>query len=261
VAKVTATGGVAPGGVGTTQIADASVTEAKLLIADNTTGNLSITAHGFAPKAPNDVTKALIGDGTWGAPVAAGNGVSVAGKTVSIAALTSANVVGGDLVVLRTADSAARNSGNTGTTLTNDDAAGGTLQWAITNSATETYFMQAFLLFNSANATMDVKLGWNATGLPTGATALWGSQPGGAAGVGGYGSGGTGISPVTMIPIGSTQAFGSGAAVTFGIYLAGVFFGGGNAGNITFAWAQNTADAGNLILKAGSFLSVMQLRG
>jgi hypothetical protein len=45
-----------------------AVVESDITLADNTTNNLSITAHGFAPKAPNDTTKFLRGDATWAAP-------------------------------------------------------------------------------------------------------------------------------------------------------------------------------------------------
>lgn len=44
--------------------------EAGLLLADNTTGDVSTSRHGFAPKAPNDTSKFLRGDGTWNAPTA-----------------------------------------------------------------------------------------------------------------------------------------------------------------------------------------------
>jgi hypothetical protein len=42
--------------------------EAGLTLSDNTTNDVSITKHGFAPKAPNDTTKFLRGDGTWNVP-------------------------------------------------------------------------------------------------------------------------------------------------------------------------------------------------
>ena len=41
------------------------VTEAKQVLADNTTCDVSITAHGYAPKAPNDATKFLDGTAAW----------------------------------------------------------------------------------------------------------------------------------------------------------------------------------------------------
>ena len=54
---------------GTTQDLSANrtftVTDANLSTSDVTTNDVSITKHGFAPKAPNDITKFLRGDGTW----------------------------------------------------------------------------------------------------------------------------------------------------------------------------------------------------
>lgn len=49
-----------------------TITEAKMLLVDNTTNDVSIAKHGLAPKAPNDTTKFLRGDGTWGVPSGGG---------------------------------------------------------------------------------------------------------------------------------------------------------------------------------------------
>jgi len=43
----------------------ALVTDANMTTTDITTNNVSTSKHGFAPKAPNDTTKFLRGDGTW----------------------------------------------------------------------------------------------------------------------------------------------------------------------------------------------------
>ena len=72
-------------------------------------------------------------------------------------------------IVRRTANSTAVNSGTTGTTLTNDD----TLLW--TAVASEVDFVEAFLFFQAANATMDTKFTF--TG-PSGASAQWGQLSG-----------------------------------------------------------------------------------
>ena len=42
--------------------------ESALALSDVTTNNVSTTKHGFAPKAPNDTSKFLRGDGTWAVP-------------------------------------------------------------------------------------------------------------------------------------------------------------------------------------------------
>lgn len=41
------------------------VTETIISLSDNTTNDVSTSKHGFVPKAPNDTTKFLRGDGTW----------------------------------------------------------------------------------------------------------------------------------------------------------------------------------------------------
>lgn len=45
-----------------------SITEAKLLLANNTTGNVTTSAHGFVPILPNDNTKFLDGTGAFSVP-------------------------------------------------------------------------------------------------------------------------------------------------------------------------------------------------
>lgn len=45
-------------------VKDASITEAKQVLADNTTHNVSSTKHGYAPKSPADATKFLNGAAT-----------------------------------------------------------------------------------------------------------------------------------------------------------------------------------------------------
>jgi hypothetical protein len=70
-------------------IANAVVTEAMQVLADNTTQNVSTTKHGYAPKAPNDATKYLDGTGAYSVP--AGSGTSygtAAGLATAILALT-----------------------------------------------------------------------------------------------------------------------------------------------------------------------------
>jgi len=49
----------------------AAIVEAAITLADNTTNNVSITKHGFAPKAPNDAAKFLDGTGAWTTPTSA----------------------------------------------------------------------------------------------------------------------------------------------------------------------------------------------
>ena len=46
----------------------ALITDANLSTTDVTTNNVSTSKHGFAPKAPNDTSVSLIGDGSYGKP-------------------------------------------------------------------------------------------------------------------------------------------------------------------------------------------------
>jgi hypothetical protein len=61
-----------------------AVVEADITLADNTTNDVSTTNHGFAPKAPNNTTLFLRGDGTWAGTPATGIGYSI-----NVQALTS----------------------------------------------------------------------------------------------------------------------------------------------------------------------------
>ena len=45
-----------------------SIVEAELALSDVATANVSATAHGFAPKAPNDATRYLDGTGAYSVP-------------------------------------------------------------------------------------------------------------------------------------------------------------------------------------------------
>jgi hypothetical protein len=56
----------------TGSVKDASLTEAKLLLSDVTTHNVSTTQHGLVPKAPNVLTQYLDGTGTWSTPASGG---------------------------------------------------------------------------------------------------------------------------------------------------------------------------------------------
>ena len=74
VQSLALTGHVTGSGIGSiaTTIANGVVTEAMQSLSDNTTGDVSTSRHGYVPKAPNDTTKFLRGDGTWVAPSGGG---------------------------------------------------------------------------------------------------------------------------------------------------------------------------------------------
>ena len=56
------------------QVKDNDITEVDIGLSDNTTNDVSISKHGFVPKAPNDTAKFLRGDAAWAALPAAGSG-------------------------------------------------------------------------------------------------------------------------------------------------------------------------------------------
>lgn len=60
-----------------------NVVESEITLADNTTNDVGITKHGFAPKAPNDATKYLDGTGAYTVP--AGGSASDSFKTIVVA--------------------------------------------------------------------------------------------------------------------------------------------------------------------------------
>lgn len=76
---------------------DATVTEAKQLLADNTTGNVSTTKHGYAPKAPNDATKYLDGTGNYSVPAGGTTpGLILLSSTIVTAAAQTVTISGLD---------------------------------------------------------------------------------------------------------------------------------------------------------------------
>jgi hypothetical protein len=73
-----------------------TVVESQISLADNTTGNVSSSKHGFVPKAPNDASKYLDGTGTWSNPPSGGGSLSTI-YSVDFTALAAQNLLtGGD---------------------------------------------------------------------------------------------------------------------------------------------------------------------
>ena len=82
-------------------IAAGTITEAMQVLADNTTADVAITQHGYAPKAPNDTTKFLRGDATWAVPTA-----SPTWDTIGAAAGSATTANGVNTIVYNTAPTA-----------------------------------------------------------------------------------------------------------------------------------------------------------
>lgn len=87
----------------------AAIAEGALSLSDVATGDVNTSRHGLCPKAPNDTTKFLRGDGTWQTPAAGGLGYSL-----NVLATTSAmtgggtHYFGGQAYTLTTLDGAQR---------------------------------------------------------------------------------------------------------------------------------------------------------
>lgn len=94
------------------------VNDSDVVFTDITTGNVSTTKHGYAPKAPNDAAKYLDGTGAYSVPAGTGGsavtvvGTPVANNLTKFAGATS--IQAGDL----TGD--VTTSGAMGTTIAND---------------------------------------------------------------------------------------------------------------------------------------------
>lgn len=160
--------------------------------------------------------------------------------------------VGVPLVVARQSDTAARNSGNTGSTLTADD----TLLFAVSGNSTDVWHFEAFLLFQAANATMDVKIGWT---VPTGTTMKWGMGfVAGSAGFVGSPASATSYTVSSVLTQGSSAAYATGITDNF-VRAEGYVLVGGTSGSVVLTWAQNTSDAGNLVLLKGSHLRLTRV--
>jgi len=90
-----------------TNTGDQIISDATITTTDITTNNVSITKHGFAPKAPNNTTQFLRGDGTWATPSSGGltyfteaQNTASPNATVNVDSLTAiASTTNADFVV------------------------------------------------------------------------------------------------------------------------------------------------------------------
>src|SRR3990167_8725483 len=65
-----------------TNTGDQTISDATISTTDITTNHVSITKHGFVPKAPNNTTTFLRGDATWATPAGGpGGGITTLKKT------------------------------------------------------------------------------------------------------------------------------------------------------------------------------------
>jgi hypothetical protein len=131
---------------------------------------------------------------------------------------------------------------NTSTTLQDDD------ELFINVAANTVYVVDAQLIVSAANNTPDVLLGWSG---PAGATFDW--TPGAL-----LATTTTVTGSISLIhrAIGETSSIGATTATAIA-RPSGLLVVGGTSGVFRARWAQNTSDAGNSTVKAGSYLRAM----
>lgn len=174
-----------------------NITEAMQATSDVSTANVSITKHGYAPKAPNDATQYLDGSGNWSKPSTFGFATNIV--THNTSSTGNQNIAHGlgrtpQLVrITSTISSAGTSTGGgsysfgtyNGTTTTcvymNASINGSSTGYLGSGSSTSfvviiyesnpSNFQTASVTFNSTN----IILNWSSTGTPTGATAniMW----------------------------------------------------------------------------------------
>lgn len=132
---------------------------------------------------------------------------------------------------------------NNSTVLVNDN----TLLSALPTAGT---FGFRSIIFYDASTTADIKFAFT---IPAGATMEWGINGMATTGAAGVGDGTwlTATASGTAIPVG-----GSGVGTGMKAVMDGEITMGGTAGNLQLQWAQNTIDATNTSVHAGSRLEV-----
>lgn len=99
-AKVTVSGGItASGAIGGSNLSgtntgDQTISDATITLSDITTNDVSITKHGFAPKAPNDATRYLDGTGNYSVPAGGGGDSGWTHTGTVVHTTTSSDTVG-----------------------------------------------------------------------------------------------------------------------------------------------------------------------
>ncbi len=138
------------------------------------------------------------------------------------------------------------------TTLQNDND----LTLVMSGNGTDLWFVEYYLIVNTANATMDIKVA-----LSVGSTGATGTLYGlNSASVTFPTLGPQAPAGVPLQPSGLTTAipFGT-AAGTFGLSVAAAITDGGTGGSVRLQAAQNVSDAGAITLKKGSFMRATKL--
>lgn len=206
-------------------------TEANLSTSDITTNNVSITKHGFAPKAPNDATKYLDGTGVWSVP--AGSGGSTALNNGFIFVGNASNIATG---VAMSGDASISNSG----ILT---VANGVVKTVVLNTPSSIFTTPVNFTTSTSIATGTLALATQTAG-----TVLAGPITGSAAA-----PTFRALSPSDM-PNLTNQRIGTIFTDTFtsaSNYIQGIFFGSQtfNSGYVTLTGSNNSFNSNYMIYK------------
>ncbi len=136
-----------------------------------------------------------------------------------------------DQVIFKVADETVNGSA----TLQNDD------ELLVPVTANQKWIFTLFLLFDSGT-TPDIKVKWSA---PSGATMQWGVGDG---------------SPQAVQSVTSEVApAGAGAGTAQMLVFSGEITIGSNGGNVQLQWAQNTSDASDTKVLAGSWIHAVKV--
>lgn len=249
-----------------------AVAESEMTFTDITTNDVSTTKHGFTPKAPNDTAKFLRGDGVW-ASVGGGGGGSSAMATDVIwdakgdfavgSGADAASVLGvGANDTILVADSAQTlgvkwgtvpdawtkvtkgsdesvNSSGTGTTLQADDAL------LFTAAASAVYEFEILLIYASpaGGATPDLKVALGEDATTRGQSVAYEF----------FTTSDTATAASGVVACNQTAIFGFGTNAADRVArIRGWYI--GNGGTFNVLWAQNTSNANNTTVRAGSTL-------
>lgn len=147
------------------------------------------------------------------------------------------------LWALKAADESVASS----TTLQNDDTL------LVTLEANATYEFVAHVGY-VGNTTGDIKLAFT---FPSGASCYW-SGKGGPASDDTFGSSGSTRHSVSFGDASGTSLSFAGSTTVLSVHILGVVTTASTAGTLQLQWAQNTSNATNTTVKAGSFLRAVR---
>ncbi len=119
--------------------------------------------------------------------------------------------------------------------------------------ASSTYLVEIYLLLTNSSIIAD----WQATWVLPSGTFSWGPLASNSTGLGSWEAVSTTLTPVSGVPTG-VISFGGGNT-SFLVRCTAIMVIGVTGGTVKFQWAQNTAQAENNTVKAGSILTYVKV--